>query len=379
MRTARATPPESVALATTEPSVQAATLSGWPSRRAAMSRISAGFQRRPSIRSAIATPATNAAALDPRPLPSGISLSISSASGGRVSPTSRATASAVCQIRLSSAVEIFSTSRPRVWITSFSARSNRHVRYKPSATPSVSKPGPRLALDPGTRTRIDFTLHPCSRPAGAINCIHHFASAIAVLTVGERATALGDGLAEVQELAFKRRERGGHRIARAGFHTVLDRGLFAGIVLNVPGGELVARDHRGSLGAVNLHPLTIAGPECSRGLNDAGGARWILQERRDHVLGLDFVERAELPVTENFRYAAHEPDQQIHLVDGLCDQRASALHRPASFDRPRVIGRSPVPLYISVRLHDLAEPAGVESAPHELRRFVEAMLAHNTQ
>src|SRR4051812_46529965 len=36
-RTARVTPPESIALATIEPSVQGATLSGWPSRRAASS------------------------------------------------------------------------------------------------------------------------------------------------------------------------------------------------------------------------------------------------------------------------------------------------------------------------------------------------------
>ena len=75
-RTARATPPESMALATMEPSTQAATLSGWPSMRAASSRIRSGFQPSPRRWSAITTPAVSAAALDPRPLPIGIWLSM---------------------------------------------------------------------------------------------------------------------------------------------------------------------------------------------------------------------------------------------------------------------------------------------------------------
>ena len=45
-RTARVTPPESIALATIEPSTHGATLSGWPSRRAASSRMRSGFQPR---------------------------------------------------------------------------------------------------------------------------------------------------------------------------------------------------------------------------------------------------------------------------------------------------------------------------------------------
>ena len=67
MRTARVAPPESMALATIEPSTQAATLSGWPSMRAASSRMRGRFQPSPRSRSAITTPAVSAAALDPRP------------------------------------------------------------------------------------------------------------------------------------------------------------------------------------------------------------------------------------------------------------------------------------------------------------------------
>ena len=101
-RTARATPPASIALATIEPSTHAATLSGWPSIRAASSRIRRGFHLRPSTWSAMTTPAVSAAALEPRPLPSGISLRISSSIGGIARRTSEATRSAVCQIRFSS-------------------------------------------------------------------------------------------------------------------------------------------------------------------------------------------------------------------------------------------------------------------------------------
>ncbi len=80
-RTARAIPSESMALATIEPSTQAATLSGWPSMRAASSKMRSGGQSRPSKRSAMATPAVNAAALEPNPLPMGMSLSMSSSIG----------------------------------------------------------------------------------------------------------------------------------------------------------------------------------------------------------------------------------------------------------------------------------------------------------
>jgi len=76
----RCAPPDGAsdigALATMEPRTHAATLSGWPSILAASSRIRCGFQCRPSKWSAMTTPAVRAAALEPSPLPSGISLSI---------------------------------------------------------------------------------------------------------------------------------------------------------------------------------------------------------------------------------------------------------------------------------------------------------------
>src|SRR5471030_2085629 len=63
-----------------------------------------------------------------------------------------ATVTAVCQIRLSAPVGMLSASRPSAWIAKAWLYRNRHVRYTPNARPSASKPGPRFALDAGTRT-----------------------------------------------------------------------------------------------------------------------------------------------------------------------------------------------------------------------------------
>ena len=128
-RTARATPPESMALATIEPRVQAATLSGCPSRRAASSSMRSGFQPRSSNWSAITTPAVSAAALDPMPLPSGISLRISSSMGGISMPWLAATASG----RLPDQVvrpewRCDSASRPSARISSAQLSRKRQVR-----------------------------------------------------------------------------------------------------------------------------------------------------------------------------------------------------------------------------------------------------------
>lgn len=95
---------------------------------------------------------SSAAALEPMPLPSGMPLSTSISTGVSVAPVSRATSSAVCQIMLSSPVEISSASRPVTRMVSVSAGRKRQVRYAESASPRASKPGPRFALEAGTRT-----------------------------------------------------------------------------------------------------------------------------------------------------------------------------------------------------------------------------------
>src|ERR1022692_3766737 len=72
--------------------------------------------------------------------------------GGNCMRTSAATESAVCQMRLSSPVEMAAASRPVTAMDSRSLARKRQSRYTESATPRASKPGPRLALDAGTRT-----------------------------------------------------------------------------------------------------------------------------------------------------------------------------------------------------------------------------------
>jgi hypothetical protein len=67
-------------------------------------------------------------ALDPRPLPRGIWLWMRRSMGGMVMRMSRATASAVCQIRLSTPVEILSASRPSASIESCRLWRKRHSK-----------------------------------------------------------------------------------------------------------------------------------------------------------------------------------------------------------------------------------------------------------
>ena len=83
---------------------------------------------RPSRRSAMTTPAVRAAALDPMPLPTGMSLSISNWTAGMLMRWLAATARLVCQIRLSGPVEMQPASRPDTEIESFPPARKRHVR-----------------------------------------------------------------------------------------------------------------------------------------------------------------------------------------------------------------------------------------------------------
>src|SRR5579863_1262149 len=72
--------------------------------------------------------------------------------GGNGRCARAATASAVFQIRLSSLAGIRCASRPVTRIDKRLLTENLHSRYTLRAMAKASKPGPRLALDPGTRT-----------------------------------------------------------------------------------------------------------------------------------------------------------------------------------------------------------------------------------
>lgn len=70
---------------------------------------------------------------------------------GSGNPARAATASAVVQIRFFTVAGIRPASRPVTRIDNSALTEKRHSRYTFSATPIASKPGPRLALDAGTR------------------------------------------------------------------------------------------------------------------------------------------------------------------------------------------------------------------------------------
>src|SRR5690349_5921579 len=104
---------------------------------------------------ASARPATIAAALDPKPPPMGISLTISSSKSlPAFSPASRAN---VFQTRLDSSRGISAASVPdaEIFRPPLDGRSVQR-RYSAKASASASKPAPRLALEAGTRTRISL-------------------------------------------------------------------------------------------------------------------------------------------------------------------------------------------------------------------------------
>src|SRR5262249_2775322 len=153
----------------------------------------------------------------------------------------------------------------------------------------------------------------------------------------------------------------------------------AGIVLDVPGGELIAGDDRRAFGAMELGALGVPRPEGRSGLDYAGGAIGIFHNGVDHILRFDFVQRAQLPGAVEFADGAGETAQDVDLVDGLVDERASALGLPAAFEGARVVGRGAVPLDVAIGLQQFAEPAGGDGLRQEDRGIVEAVLADHAE
>ena len=159
-----------MALATIEPSMQAATLSGWPSMRAASSRMRSGFQSRPSSRSAITTPAVSAAALEPRPLPIGISLRMRSSMGGMRQPLLRRHRQRRLPDQILRGGGNRPHSRPSRSMESRSAARNGTPGRCPAPVPARRNPGPMFALEAGTRSENHINSH-YRRPVAPFCCI----------------------------------------------------------------------------------------------------------------------------------------------------------------------------------------------------------------
>src|SRR5579875_2290922 len=374
MRTARARPAASAALAVTPPSAQAATLSGCPSIRADSSSTRARSHPQLPRAEAMTTPAVTAAALEPNPLPSGMSLEISSSSGVRAPQRT-----AACQLRLSSPQEMSPASRPLARIRRVSDSRKRHFRYIPAARARPSKPGPRFALEAGTRTlrqsRIDP--HLLALAAGLIHGLHQLQRAEALFAGYHRIAVLANRRAKIQKLPLKRRQRNGHGIACAGCSAGRHRS--AGVALHIPRRKLVAGNDRRASGAVNFDPLRITGTDRGGGLHHSDGAGAVAQQRAHHVFRFDFMRRAQLPFPVHMTHRTAQPQQNIDLVNGLIDQRAAALHFPGSLDGPRIILVRAPPLHVCVGLENFSEPPGVDGRFEKQAGVIETVLAHHAQ
>src|SRR5438552_8898924 len=181
-----------------------------------------------------------------------------------------------------------------------------------SASPKASNPGPRLALEAGTRTFIrSVRLQPHHRPCatGLINGAHYFERAITVFARRHRLAASAYGLAKIAELALERSQRNRHGIRRPRCDVLLDWRWLPRIVLDIPARELVAGDHGRALGPVDLDALGVSRPKCRGCLDHASRARAVLHERRDHIFRFNLVKRGQLPITENLGNPARQPQQ----------------------------------------------------------------------
>src|SRR5579884_1704842 len=219
-------------------------------------------------------------------------------------------------------------------------------------------------------------------PAAAariVNGGNELESAIAVFAGGQRLAVLAYGVAELAKLALERNQRNGHRIGGAAGNIAFDGRALAAVVLDIPNGEFVARDNRRSFRAMDLEAFGVAGPERRGCLHNAGGPVCVPEHGVDDILGLDLMQRAELPIPEQLRNSADEIQQHVDLVNRRVDERAAAFRFPTAFDRTRVVSRRAIPLHIGIGLQNFSEPAGRNGAFEELDRIVEAMLADDVE
>src|ERR1700722_6751382 len=257
----------------------------------------------------------------------------------------------------------------------------------PSAKPSASNPGPRFALDAGTRTFIhlkgglasDTQHYPRSLTGRPVNRPHQFQRLISFFTRDQRLATLANRFAEIEKLPLEWNQRNRHRIRRARLHIALNRRIVIRFAFHIPRRQFVARNNRCALGAVNLHSLRISRPERRRSLDHSSRAIFIPHYRRDDILALDLMQRAELPLAINSLHAPDQPQQNIHLMHRLIDQRTAAFHLPATFDGPRIIFRRPEPFHIRIGLKNFSEPVFADRAFQETAGIVKAMLAHHAQ
>src|ERR1022692_5164010 len=215
--------------------------------------------------------------------------------------------------------------------------------------------------------------------AGSVNSVHNLERLVAVLAGNQRLAADADGLAEIQKLALEWLQRNRHRIGRSRSGILRQRRRLTGVVFHIPGCQLVAGNDGGAFGTVEFGALRVSRPEGGGGLDHAGGARGIMHHRVHYVLRFDLVQSAKLPDRIQLAHRAGQPAQDIDLVNRLVDQRAAALGLPTTLDRPRVVFRRPVPLYVTIAFEQLAQASGGDGPPQELAGIVKTVLADHAQ
>ena len=94
-----------------------------------------------------------------------------------------------------------------------------------------------------------------------------------------------------------------------------------------PGQDRRARVCRGFRPAPYIPARTPWRPESRR-----SARRCVAQQRADHVFRLDVMQSGELPVAEHLRDRAQQPQQYVHLMNGLIDRGAAAFGGPTPLD-----------------------------------------------
>src|SRR5215208_2421825 len=145
--------PSSTQARVAPPYRQGVALSGWPSSSQARASSSESGRSGATSRRAAVRPRTTAAALEPKPRPSGKPLTTDRCSGGRSAPASAARRRMATATRLPGPVGSSSACSPLTWMASTGARRTSSSSHQSRAIPAASNAGPRLALVAGARTR----------------------------------------------------------------------------------------------------------------------------------------------------------------------------------------------------------------------------------
>src|SRR5215470_4914864 len=147
------------------PKRAAATLSGWPSARAAASSSASRDSAFPASAPPATRPATHAAALEPRPRLGGIRFTQRRITPWKGRPASSKAWRTARATTLSAPVGSAPAPSPSTVTATRSLSSAVTSLWSPSASPSTSKPGPMLADVAGTRT-VTRTSEPLEQPLG---------------------------------------------------------------------------------------------------------------------------------------------------------------------------------------------------------------------